>query len=85
MCLAVPGRIVGTHDDRGTAMATIDFDGVRKDVCLAYLPDVEIGDYAIVHAGFAISRIDEAAALDTLRLFREMGELEDGGAGGAAG
>ena len=74
MCLAVPGRIVDKRDDRGTAMATIDFGGVRKEICLAYLPDIELGDYAIVHAGFAISRVDEASALETLRLFEEIGE-----------
>ena len=74
MCLAVPGRIVDKRDDRGTAMATIDFGGVRKEICLAYLPDIELGDYAIVHAGFAISRVDEASALATLRLFEEIGE-----------
>lgn len=76
MCLAVPGRIVGKRDERGTPMATIDFDGVRKDICLAFLPDVEIGDYAIVHAGFAISQVDEASALETLRLFEEFGEVD---------
>ena len=74
MCLAVPGRIVDKRDDRGTAMATIDFGGVRKEICLASLPDIEVGDYAIVHAGFAISRVDVASALETLRLFEEIGE-----------
>ncbi len=77
MCLAVPGKIVDKRDERGTVMATIDFDGVRKDICLAYLPDIEIGDYAIVHAGFAISRVDEASALETLRMFEELGVLDE--------
>ena len=74
MCLAVPGRIVEKRDDRGTPMATIDFDGTRKDVCLAFLPGIDVGDYAIVHAGFAISQVDEESALETLRLFEDMGE-----------
>jgi hydrogenase expression/formation protein HypC len=82
MCLAVPGRIVETREEGGTRMATIDFDGIRKDICLAYLPDIEVGDYAIVHVGFAISKIDEASALETLALFNELGalgeELADG-------
>jgi hydrogenase expression/formation protein HypC len=77
MCLAVPGRIVEVHDDRGTPMATIDFDGIRKEICLAYLPDLEVGDYAIVHVGFAISRIDEASALETLAMFDELGGLDE--------
>ena len=77
MCLAVPGRIMSTRDDRGTTMATVDFDGIEKDVCLAYLPDAEIGQYVIVHVGFAISVIDEASAQETLAAFRELGVLED--------
>ncbi len=77
MCLAVPGRVVDTWDDRGTAMATVDFDGIRKEVCLAYLPDLDVGEYAIVHVGFAISKVDEAYAIETLRLFSEIGMLEE--------
>ena len=77
MCLAVPGRIVDIRDERGTRMATIDFDGIRKDICLAYLPDIEVGDYAIVHVGFAISQVDEASAIETLAMFKELGLLED--------
>ncbi len=77
MCLGVPGRVVATWDDRGTAMATVDFDGIRKEVCLAYLPDLEVGEYAIVHVGFAISKVDEAYAIETLRLFSEIGILEE--------
>jgi hydrogenase expression/formation protein HypC len=57
-------------------MATIDFDGITKDICLAYLPDIVVGDYAIVHVGFAISKIDEASALETLQMFRDLGILE---------
>jgi len=77
MCLAVPGRIVAVTDDRGVPMATVDFDGIRKEICLAFLPEVGVGDYALVHVGFAISHIDEAAALESLALFRAMGVLED--------
>ncbi len=76
MCLAVPGQIVEVRDERGTRMATVDFDGIRKDICLAYLPDMVVGDYAIVHVGFAISKIDESVALETLKMFRDIGVLE---------
>ena len=77
MCLAVPGLILETRDEAGIPMATISFDGIRKDICLAYLPELTVGDYAIVHVGFAISKIDEASALETLEMFRELGVLDD--------
>ncbi len=78
MCLAVPGKVLDTRDDRGTRMATVDFGGVQKEICLAYLPEVETGDYVIVHVGFAISKVDEASALETLQMFRDLGiDLED--------
>jgi hydrogenase expression/formation protein HypC len=77
MCLAVPGQIVEIFQANGTRMAKLDFGGIQKVVCLAYLPDAVIGDYAIVHVGFAISRIDEASAQETLRHFRELGILEE--------
>ena len=77
MCLAVPGQIVDVRDEMGTKMATISFDGIHKDICLAYVPDIEVGDYAIVHVGFAISRIDEESALETLQMFRDLGVLEE--------
>jgi hydrogenase expression/formation protein HypC len=76
MCLGVPGRIEEIWDAEGTRMARVDFGGVSKDVCLAYLPDLAVGDYTIVHVGFAISQVDEASAQETLRLFKEIGVLE---------
>ena len=76
MCLAVPGRVESIYEEQGTRMAKVDFGGVVKEVCLAYLPDLEVGDYTIVHVGFAISRIDEASAQATLRTFEELGLLE---------
>jgi hydrogenase expression/formation protein HypC len=77
MCLAVPGKIVDVWEEQGTRMATVDFDGIRKEICLAYLPDAELGDYAIVHVGFAISKVDEASARETLQMFRELGILDE--------
>ena len=59
MCLAVPGQIERIFEDKGTRMGKVNFGGVVKNVCLAYLPDIEIGDYTIVHVGFAISKIDD--------------------------
>lgn len=77
MCLGVPGRIEEIRDDQGTPMASVDFGGIRKDVCLAYLPEAEVGDYTLVHVGFAITRIDEESALETLELIRSIGSLEE--------
>ena len=77
MCLAVPRRIAEIYEGGGTRMARLDFGGITKEVCLAYLPDAVVGDYAIVHVGFAISRIDEASAMETLRHFRELGLLDE--------
>jgi hydrogenase expression/formation protein HypC len=78
MCLAVPGRVESIRDEAGVPMGRLNFGGVRKDVCLAYVPGITVGDYAIVHVGFAIGRLDEVAAQATLRTFAELGLLEDG-------
>lgn len=76
MCLAVPGRIVRQYETDDTAMAEVDFGGVLKEVCLQYLPDASIGDYVIVHVGFAIQRLDEESAITTLANFESLGILE---------
>ena len=77
MCLAVPGRVESIFEDNGTRMGKVDFGGVVKNVCLAYLPDIQVGEYTIVHVGFAISRIDEATAEETLKTFESLGLLEE--------
>lgn len=77
MCLAVPGRVLSVEDRDGTIMAQVDFGGLRKEVCLAYIPDIEIGEYVIVHVGFAIQRLDEKSALETLANFEKLGILEE--------
>lgn len=77
MCLAVPGRVQTVYDADGVRMGKLNFGGVVKDVCLAYLPEVKVGDYAVVHVGFAIGQVDEASALETLRTFAAMGVLAD--------
>jgi hydrogenase expression/formation protein HypC len=71
MCLGIPGRIVAI-DDAGLRTGTVDFDGLRRSVCLVYTPDAQVGDYVIVHVGFAISRVDEAEAAKTLAVLRAM-------------
>jgi hydrogenase expression/formation protein HypC len=76
MCLGIPGKVNEVYESRGTRMAVADFGGVTKTVCLAYVPDVGVGDYTIVHAGFAITRLDEESALETLRMFAELGMIE---------
>lgn len=77
MCLAVPGRIEDVWEADGTRMATVDFGGVRREVCLEYVPDVTVGDYTIVHVGFALTKLDEKSALETLELFRSVGLLDE--------
>ena len=77
MCLAVPGRVDAIYEEQGTRMGRVDFGGVIKDVCLAYLPEIAVGDYTIVHVGFAISKIDEASAKETLKTFEDLGLLEE--------
>lgn len=77
MCLAVPGRVEEIADKDGIRMGRVNFGGIVKEVCLAYVPELEVGDYTIVHVGFALSRIDEESAEKTLQAFREMGLLEE--------
>jgi hydrogenase expression/formation protein HypC len=78
MCLAIPGRIVEIGEENSLMrMGKVDFGGVSREVCLAYVPEAQIGDYVIVHAGFAISQLDEAEALETFELLAEAGVLEE--------
>jgi hydrogenase expression/formation protein HypC len=83
MCLAVPGKIVSVSgEDPLERFGKIDFGGVRKDASLAYVPEAVAGDYVIVHAGFAISRLDEEEArkvFEYLRQIGDLGELNEGG------
>ena len=73
MCLGVPGKVVAVaQDDAGLAMGSVEFGGVRKEVCLAWVPEAREGDYVLVHVGFAIARIDEEEARAVFRLLEEM-------------
>jgi hydrogenase expression/formation protein HypC len=73
MCLAIPGRIVEIEETPLMRLGCVDFAGVRREVSLAYVPEATVGDYILVHVGFAISRIDEAEAKETIRLMAEAG------------
>jgi len=77
MCLAVPGKIISIDESNPELkMAKVNFGGVSKDVCIQWLDDVNIGDYVLVHVGFALNKVDEKDAEETLRILREMGDLE---------
>ena len=77
MCLGVPGRVVEVYEKDDLPMGKIDFDGVTKEVCLAYTPDVKVDDYVLVHVGFAINAIDEAEAKEVFSLLNEFAEAEE--------
>ena len=77
MCLAIPGRVEEITTDGLIRIGRVNFGGVVKRVCLDYVPEIAVGDYAIVHVGFAISKIDEATAQETLATFRAMGLLDE--------
>jgi hydrogenase expression/formation protein HypC len=77
MCLAIPGRVEEITPDGSILMGKVNFGGIVKRVCLDYVPETKIGDYVLVHVGFAISLIDEATAQQTLEDFRAMGVLEE--------
>lgn len=75
MCLGIPGKVVDLYRVNGMKMGKVDFGGVIREACLEYLPDIQIGDYTIVHVGFGISQLDEEEAMQTLEMLREMDML----------
>jgi hydrogenase expression/formation protein HypC len=77
MCLAIPGQVTEIHEDNGIMMGKVNFGGITKNVCLAYVPEIAVGDYTIVHVGFALNRIDEESARATLKMFGELGILNE--------
>ena len=72
MCLAIPGKIIEIYEQTGLLMGKVDFGGVTREVCLSYVPEAKIGDYTIIHVGFALNLIDEQEALETLALLDEI-------------
>lgn len=78
MCLGIPGKLTEMYGSEGLQMGMVDFGGVRREVCLAYVADeVQAGDYVIVHVGFAISKVDEEEARRTFKLLEEISELDE--------
>ena len=75
MCLAIPGKILDITGEDVLRSGTVSFGGIKKQVSLAYVPDAKVGDYVIVHVGFAISLVDESEAMQTFEYLRQMGEL----------
>ncbi len=78
MCLGIPGKIVsiGEANPLGMTMGKVSFSGITKEVCLAYVPEAQVGEYVIVHAGFALNTLDEQEAGEVFELLRQMGELD---------
>jgi hydrogenase expression/formation protein HypC len=75
VCLSIPGKVLEFFDVRGLRMAKVQFGGIVRDACLQYLPEATVGDYVVVHVGFAISKIDDEVAASTYQLLAEMEEV----------
>ena len=76
MCLGVPGKIIEIYETEGLKMGKIDFGGVTREACLAYVPEAQIGDYTIIHVGFALNLISEQEAQETLDLLRQIADAD---------
>ncbi len=77
VCLGIPGKILDAYDSQGLRMAKVQFGGIVREACLQYVPEAAIGDYVVVHVGFAISKLNEEEAERTYRLLEEMGQLSE--------
>ncbi len=77
MCLGVPGKIIDIYESDGLRMGRIDFGGTVREACLAYVPQAAVGDYTVIHVGFAISQLSEEEAQATLDTLREIADLEE--------
>jgi hydrogenase expression/formation protein HypC len=75
MCLGIPGKVTELYQANGMKMGRVDFGGVVKEACLEYVPDIQVGDYTLIHVGFGISRLDEKEARETLELLKQMDML----------
>jgi hydrogenase expression/formation protein HypC len=76
MCLAIPGEVIDVHERHGMRFATVEFGGITRDVCLEYAHDAAVGDYVLVHVGFAIAKVDRAEAERHWNVLRELGEID---------
>jgi len=77
MCLGIPGKIIELYEANGILMSKVDFGGVLREVCIQTLPEAKVGDYTIVHAGFALNLLSEQDAMETLEILREIDFLND--------
>ena len=77
MCLAVPGKIIEVYEANNLKMGKVDFGGVVREACLAYVPEAQVGEYVVIHVGFAISKVSEEEAQATLDLLREISTFEE--------
>jgi hydrogenase expression/formation protein HypC len=77
MCLAIPGKVVSVFDSEEIRMGKVDFGGIQKTVCLQYTPDVQVGEYVVVHVGFALSKMNEEEAERTYKLLEELNQLSE--------
>ena len=77
MCLAIPGKVIEAFDQNGMRMAKVRFGGITREACLEYVPDTKVGEYVLVHVGFAISKVDEEEAQRTYQLLEEMDQLTE--------
>jgi hydrogenase expression/formation protein HypC len=77
MCLAIPGKVIEAYDASGMRMAKVRFGGITREACLEYVPDTKVGEYVLVHVGFAISKVDEEEAQRTYQLLEEMDQLTE--------
>ena len=77
MCLAIPGKVVETFERGGMHMARVQYGGVTRDACMEYVPETQVGEYVLVHVGFALSRVDEQEAERTYEALRELGQLDE--------
>ncbi len=77
MCLGIPGKIIELDNSSGMRMAKIDFDGVIRQACVEAIPEAKVGDYTIIHAGFALNVLSESEARETLELLNEIANIEE--------
>src|ERR1700681_2328749 len=77
MCLAIPGKVIQTFDQGGMRMGKVQFGGIVREACLDYVPETQVGEYVLVHVGFAISRVDEAEAERTYQALRDLDQLTE--------
>ena len=77
MCLGVPGKIIDRYEKDSLPMSKVDFGGVFREACLSYVPEAKVGDYCIIHVGFAISVLSESEAMETLELLKQIGSFDE--------